>query len=469
MKLPIVGPTYQLATSYDSQRCVNLYPIVSETGTSKEISALRGTPGLRLFAAAGAGPIRGFFTTAKDRFFVVSGDTVYESDTAGTLTSIGTLLTQTGRVSITENGLQLLIVDGDYGYIYNFQTTVFTRITAAGFAGGTSADFQDGYFIVSRPRSGQFAISGLYDGLTWAALDFTVVESSPDDLLGIISDHGELWAFGKQSIEIYQNTGNAQFPFERISGAAMETGCEAFGTVQKFDNTLVWLGKDKRGGRIVLKASGSYSPEKISTQAIDEILSRPSDVSGSFAYSYHQNGHPFYCLQVQGLNTTLCYDGSTGQWHERVSLNTTTGEEERHPVGFHAVFNSRHMVGDTRNGNIYEYDLSYYSDNTNPIKRFRRLPHIHDEMNLIPHSELHVDFEPGVGITTGQGSDPQCYMRYSNDGGFTWGNERWRPLGKKGKYKTRTRWQRLGTARSRVYEIGLTDPVFTQINGAYLK
>lgn len=66
---------------------------------------------------------------------------------------------------------------------------------------------------------------------------------------------------------------------------------------------------------------------------------------------------------------------------------------------------------------------------------------------------------------------PQIMLRFSDDGGHTWSNEAWRPMGKLGQYGTRVIWRRLGMTtklRDRVYEISGTDPVKIVIMGAEL-
>lgn len=470
MKLDIAGPTYQLAAkSFDVQRCVNLYPLASETGTSKERKALRGTPGLELFTTIGGGPIRGQFTTSQERSFAVSGNEFYEIFGNGTSEKRGELLTQTNRVSMSENGQQVIIVDKFYGYIFDLNTNSFTQITAEGFPGGDRVVFQDGYFLVNKPNSGEFYISGLYDGLTWSALDFTTVESSTDDLVCVIADHGEVWAFGTRSVEVYYNSGNADFPFERISGARMEAGCAAAFTVQKFDNSLMWLGVDDRGRGVIWRATEAYRPQRVSTEAIERLLGSVSDLSDSYAYVYHQEGHIYYVLQIRGLNTTLVYDGTTGQWHERMYFNNRLGAERKHRGATHTFFDQKNLIGDRENGNIYRMALDIYSDNGDEIHRIRVCPHIHDEMDRLFYHELQIDTEPGTGLTTGQGNDPKLMMRYSDDGGFTYSKERFASLGKRGEYANRARYKRLGSGRDRIFEIRYSDPTFFQINGAYLQ
>jgi len=69
------------------------------------------------------------------------------------------------------------------------------------------------------------------------------------------------------------------------------------------------------------------------------------------------------------------------------------------------------------------------------------------------------------------GYDPEVMLRWSDDGGHTWSNEHWSPLGRIGAYGHRTFWRRLGMTlklRDRVYEVSMTDPVKVAIMGAEL-
>lgn len=467
MIIPIVGATYQMeAVSFDNQRCVNMYPLISESGTSKSPSALRPTSGLELFASVGGGEIRGSIEAASRAFFV-SGNEFYELSAGGTSTLRGTLNSNTGLCTLEENPTQIMIIDGTDGYIFNKTTNVFTQISDVDFPTASSLTFQDGYFIVSEADTAKFWISNLNDGLTWDSADFTTVESSPDDLVAVYSDSSNLWAFGSKSVEIFRNTGASPFPFQRINGAFIETGCAAAKTIQELDNTMYWLGTDENGDSIVWRAQG-YNAVRVSTQAIERKIAESTNFTESYAWTYHERGHAFYCLQVKGLNTTLVLDVSTMQWHERVYRNPTTNAEEQHRGANHIFFNQMHLVGDRENSNVYKMSLDVYTDNGDTIVRKRISPHYDEEKRLISHAQIELDMEVGQGLQSGQGSDPQIMMRYSDDGGHTWSNELWRDLGKVGKYKTRVRWNKLGSSRDRVYEFSISDPVFWQINEAYL-
>jgi hypothetical protein len=460
VKLPIVGPTYVMDNkSFDVQRCINLYPMVSETGTSKEQSSLRGTPGLREYVDTDGGPIRGEISTASGRAFAVSGSILKEITGPATSVTRGTLDTATSRCFIAENGTQIMIVDGLYGYTFNMDTDTFAKITDPQFIVPTSVTFQDGYFIVTRADTQEYYISAINDGTSWAADDFGTAEYGPDDLLVCLSDASNLWLGGSRTIEVHQNTGAAAFPFERIPGAVIPTGVAAAATFVRFDNTVAWLGTDEFGRGVVWRADG-YNAVKFSTQAIEKRIAEAEDFTESYAYVYHEQGHVFFNLQVKGLDTTLVYDGTVGQWHERSYANSLLGTREQHRGSCHMFFDGKNLIGDRENGKIYEQALNIYSDDGQEIIRERIIPHIQDEKRRITHSALELDMEVGNG--------GQIMMQMSDDGGYTWSNEQWRSLGEVGEYNTRVIWRRLGAPRDRVYKFMISDDVPVQINGAYL-
>jgi hypothetical protein len=76
-----------------------------------------------------------------------------------------------------------------------------------------------------------------------------------------------------------------------------------------------------------------------------------------------------------------------------------------------------------------------------------------------------------IAYPAAPGYNPEAMLRWSDDGGHTWSNEHWSPLGRIGAYGHRTFWRRLGMTlklRDRVYELSMTDPVKVAIMGAEL-
>jgi hypothetical protein len=137
-------------------------------------------------------------------------------------------------------------------------------------------------------------------------------------------------------------------------------------------------------------------------------------------------------------------------------------------------FNNEVVVGDFQNGKIYAYDLDVFADDNLPqkwLRSWRALPTGQNNLKRTAQHALQLECETGVGLVLGQGNDPQVMLRFSDDGGHTWSNEKWAGMGKMGNYGFRAFWRRLGMTnklRDRVYEVSGTDPVKIAIMGAEL-
>jgi len=77
--------------------------------------------------------------------------------------------------------------------------------------------------------------------------------------------------------------------------------------------------------------------------------------------------------------------------------------------------------------------------------------------------------ETGVGLTTGQGSDPKIMLEKSDDGGETWQSMPDREFGKRGERLSRAVWHNLGSSRQRVYRAAVSDPVPVTITDTILE
>lgn len=460
MQINVVGGAYLARSSNSSaDRLVNLYPEVVESQQGKTVAALYGTPGTRLLVAlGGSGGVRGVHVPAVGDAIAVRGSTVCRVTTGWVATSVGTIDSATTPVSIADNGSVAVIVTGSNGYVLNLTTNVLTQITSAAFYGADVVWYLDNYFVFNRPDTEQFYISSI-GGTDFDALDFASAEGAPDLLVSLIADHRELWLFGSKSTEVFTNTStNPDFPFQRDGNIFIEQGCAAKFSPSKIDNTVFWLGADENGQGIVWRAQG-FTPSRISTHAVEFAIQNYSDISDAIGYTYQQEGHSFYVLTFPTANRTWCYDVATGLWHER-AYRDSTNTLNRHRSNCHMFFGGEHVVGDWENGNLYALDLDYYSDNGDAMPAIRVCPHVSNPDYLwMFWDALQVDLEAGVGLQTGQGSDPQIALDYSDDGGHTWSNERWVDMGAVGEYKTRARWTRLGRSRDRVLRFTITDPV----------
>jgi hypothetical protein len=465
MKIGIAGPSYeQRSLPFDAQRSINFFPVFDQQG--KEVVSLYSVPGKTLFGTAGAGPGRGFFTSSSGRVFAVSGTGIYEVDSAGTTTLLGSLLQSTGIVTIAENDTQLAVCDGQSIYILTYATNAWAKVTDPDLPSVGTITYSDGYFIVNENNSGRFYVSALRDGTNWTALNFATAENSPDNLKCVTAAVGQLWLFGNRTTEIWTNTGDSAFPFRRISGAVMEAGISSPFTTIEIDNGIMFVGQDEFGSGIVYKTSG-YTPMRVSTTAIEKRIQEATDIGNMRAWAYQEEGAVFYVLTGGGLETSLVYDLTTQLWHERARLNDD-GELEQDIAECHTFAFGKHLVLDRLNGNIYEMSLDYYDDAGSPLVRERVYTHLSDEGKRIRYNTLEIGFETGVGLQSGQGSDPLVSLQLSKDGARTYTDWVTKPIGKVGQYGQKVEFRRLGVAEQLTIKIRITDPVKVAITGSYL-
>jgi len=461
-----IGPSYTLRSkNVDCQRCINLYPEINELGTGKEreVAALVSTPGLLLLQTIGTGPIRGLIYASDSKLYAVSNNKIYSVSSLWVATELGTLNSTSGQVSMADNGISLVIVDGTDGYVVTLSSGAFVEITDPDFLPASQVAFQDGYFIFARTGTGQFFISSL-NGVTFDALDIATAEGAPDDLIGLLSSNRDLWLAGTDSIEVWFNSGDADFPFQRVQGAFIEVGLAATHSLVKMRNTMYWLGQDKSGSGMVFEATG-YQPKRISTHAIEIAIQGYASISDAVAWTYQQDGHFFYVLNFPSANTTWVFDASTNLWHERAYTNN--GDLERHRANCHAFAYGTHVVGDYVNGKIYQLSPTTYTDNSVEITKQRVSPHVTEGLAKWIFHAFQLDMETGIGLDgVGQGTNPQVMLQFSDDGGHSWSNEKWASAGAIGRRLTRVIWRRLGMSRDRVWKLTITDPVKVTLIGA---
>lgn len=351
--------------------------------------------------------------------------------------------------------------------IYSLNWTVLPANDGA-FQGGGTVDITDNYFVYNKPDSQLFAASDLLSPIT-DPLSFASKDGSPDDLVAVIVDRREVYLLGEMSSEVWIDSGAVPFPFTRIPGTSTQQGISARWSCARMGNSFAYVSKNNRGEAMVVRMNG-YFPERISTHAVETTLVG-QNVSDALAWTYQLEGHEVYVVTFPSIGEnglTWAYDNTTGLWHKWLYRNNQN-EFERHRGNCCAFFNQQVLVGDYANGKIYQVSRDFYTDDGQPIRRVRRAPHITTDLQRQYFHELQIQFQPGVGLSTGQGEDPQAMLRWSNDGGSTWSNEYWTGIGKQGKYQNRAIWRRLGWSRDKIFEVSVSDPVKAVIVSANLK
>jgi len=333
------------------------------------------------------------------------------------------------------------------------------------FTGGTNVDIVDNYFVYNRPDTQQFGCSNVLSPIS-GNTNFSSKDGAPDDLVTLIVDHREIYLLGETSSEVWVDQGTSPFPFTRIPGTSTQHGIAAAFSVSRLGNSFAYLSRNNRGTAQIVQMNG-YVPQRISTHAVENTLTGKT-ITDAVAWTYQLEGHEVYVISFPTLQLTWCYDIATQMWHKWLYTNNS-GQYERCRGNCAAVFQGYVLVGDYANGKIYHLDRNVYTDDGQHVKRLRRAPHLTTDLQRQYFEELQLQFQPGVGLDVGQGEDPQAMLRWSSDGGSTWSSEHWTTIGKIGKYTNRAIWRRLGTARDRIFEVTVSDPVKAVIVSANLK
>jgi Phage stabilisation protein len=442
MKTPFLGGAYaSRSLPLSAQTCINLYPEENESKAG-DVGAFYGTPGLVLRSSMTPGEGRALKSWDGSILYAVVGANVYGISPSWNATLIGQLTSSNGTVSTVANNQAQIVFAHSGGWHYTTGSTL-TFIPAG--PANSIVTYMDGYVLFTDGRD-QFGITALNDVTSIDPLDVATAEAWPDDLISLYADQRETWMFGSETTEIWADTGAALFPFERIPGGVLSTGCAAKFSPAYQDGSIFWLARDRTGDATVVRTIG-YQIDRVSTHAIEHAFESYSTIEDAIGFAYQTEGHSFYGLTFPTADVTWVYDAATKLWHQRC-WQDSNGVLHRHRIGAYAFFNGNHVILDHSNGNLYTFDLNTTTDNGTPIYRERAWPLVApQEMKRLRCDHLELVGEMGVGAVTGTDTLPQVWLQMSYDGGRSFGFERYRDMGAIGRREVRARWRRNGLGR----------------------
>lgn len=427
-----------------SSRLVNCFAEALPPDAATPIALIRA-PGITSWTTVGTGPIYAMLQ-ADDLLYVVSGSKLYSVTENKVVTELGSIGIA-NSVDIERNAGSVVVVNTPNAY--SWDGTTFAQITDVDFTsrGATDVEFLDNYLLFVEPDSGVFFGADLGSATSFDGLAFATAESSPDNLVGMKVDHGQIVLAGKETMEIWDNTGAAGFPFERAINGRLEIGCLNGRTLAKQDNSVFWLASDYTVRRL-----DGITPVRVSQHGIEQAM-HDMTISTAKGFAYSQDGHLFYVLSF--FEGTFVYDCTTKEWHERQSYGYDYWRAQSHAQVF-----GLELVGDITSNKIGYLDPEAYTEWGDTQRMEWTYQPIYADGRRAFHKRLEIMADTGVGLTTGQGSDPQMMLDYSDDGGVTFSSMPNRGMGAIGRYTDRIAWQGLGSSRvGRVYRGAVSDPV----------
>jgi len=461
MKQPLLTGAYEARSLIaGAQRCVNLYleqnPADSEFPTTHQT-----TPGLVKLGTAPTLGWRGLFTASNGELFGVAGSALYVINSANwTFEQLGLLATSAGFVSMNDNSITLVVVDGSpNGATIDLETHEFNFISDAAFYGSSRVDVIDDFMIFNQPTTRQFYVSGAL-AVTFDPLDIASKNGAPDKTVACAVVNRRIWIFGEKTTEFWYNAGAADFAFVRDPGVFIEHGCAAAASIAKYDTSIYWVAPEG----MIFRTSDTTAL-RISTHALEQELRKYATLADAQGYCYEDEGHIFYVLTFPGADKTWVFDLATNQWHERLWLDDS-GLLHRHRSACYTLYKGMRLVGDWETGDLYQMTPDAVDDAGQDMLHVRSWPAVSNEKKQIFLDCFIADME--VGEIPVDQDEPVARLRWSDDRGRSWGNAVSRGMGAHGKFGTIVQFNRLGQSVERVFELSWSAKVKTALNGGYL-
>lgn len=452
----ITGASYtSRSRPLSAQVTRNFYPEVADDPAVKSPYVLHSFPGLKPFGA-GTGSDRGLFEH-RGVLYRVAGASLYSVNKLGVHTSLGAL-PGVGRCIF--DGIGSNVVIASEGRVFQYNGTTVSEITDADLEMPNSCAHINQQILYDGD-GGRFVSSDVGDATAIDGLNYATAESDADDLIRVYTWNQTVYLFGEESIETWYSIGEGSPPFARIEGGIISVGLGALHSVSSNDRFLYWFGDDRE-----VYAGEASAAQRISTKAISHAFAAYDIVDDAIGWCFTWEGANFYALTFPTEDRTWCYlEG--GPWFE-----LSSGDAGGRWVGnSYAYAYGHHIVADVGNGNLYTLDPDTYTDNTIPVHRERASGPLHGGLVGAPGKTLEMSrfeliMETGVGVVSGQGSDPVVMLSFSDDGGRTWSTEQWGHIGKLGEFIFKVEWHALGRFTDRVIRIKTSDPVFYSIHSA---
>lgn len=453
----ITGGTYKhKSLPLSAQVTRNFWPQKQPSTAEKSSYILESFHGLKLFGSQSGGVDRGMFEH-RGVLYKVTGPTLYSVSSAGVHTSLGSV-SGNGRCIFDGIGANVVLVSGGVPYVWDGSTlTIITDEDLESPNGCAHLNNQ----ILYDGDNGRFCVSDPGDETSINALNYATAESNADELLRVCVHKQIAYMLGEKTTELWWNSGTGNPPFDRVEGGIIQVGLGAVNSPASNDSYLYLLGDDCQVYALQNAVSQVVSPPTLTRE-----ISRYSTVSDAIGWCMCLEGQNFYVLTFPSADKTWLFPEG-GEWFEW-SSGISGG---RNIANSYARAYGKHLVADYQNGNIYEVDEDTYTDNGAAIIRMRDTGPIHGGLVNKPGKRLEMNrfeliLETGVGLTSGQGSDPVIMLSFSDDGGMTFSTEMWGTVGQIGQYQWKVEWFCLGSFESRIVRVKTSDPVHYSIHSA---
>ena len=437
-------------------RLVNGYAVKTEQGARSPILWKRSAGLRQILNITGHAHCRGFIFVGTT-LLVVLDERVYAVTLSGGVFAAANLGALAGSDPVTiarNNAATPNIVAVCQAGTFN----LFVDAAPTAFADGdlpalNSVSGMNGY-IIGTTGSGEVWASKL-NSVSVESDAFTAAQMKPDGLRRGVAFRGEFFAMGDNSIQIYDETGDSPFPL-RYKTTIPRGICGTFavaGFEDGWANELLWVGEDN----VVYQLAG-YAPQPVSNDDVSRAIASAADRALIEAYVYMDGRSAFWGITSPG-EWTWELNLTTAAWNERQSYQRADWRARFSVKAF-----DRWIAGDDMTGKLFAIEETCQREDGDPLIWL-----LDSGSNaafparvVIPRIDL--DFTAAVGHAPGDvpiETDPVVMISWSLDGGYTYGNEVRRALGKQGQGDRLVTVTSIGMTKAKGVRIRLriSDPV----------
>lgn len=427
----------------------NMYMVQSES--SDRIGSIV-FPGLKNFGT-GTARDRGDHVMA-DVHYLINGSQLFSESSAGVRTLIGSI-GGTDRAIFADDKVNLLIAVNNTLYIYN--GTSLSTITQTVITNVSSVSYINRQFVITGDDQ-KFAISDVDSPTIYNALNFEFEKTAPDTLYRAYVFEQLIYMICSTSIVQWDNTGTGNPPVSRRTTALVNSGAAGKHCVTSTEAFMYYLGADKKVYQVV-GASG----RPVSTNGVAYPIESFAVVSDCIASSFVWKGQTFVMFKFPTAAAVMLYSETNNYW---VELGSGTEKDVRNEYFGNAAIAcyGKVLMCDFDNGNTYELDEETFTDNGKTRLWIRELPSFTGLLLGRPErkvtvSRIQLEIQKGVGLISGQGSDPRLICELSNDGGMSYGKQKFVKMGALGDHYRSVDYYAFSTGYDVKARIMGTDPV----------
>lgn len=414
----------------------NMVPVPKAQGISK--GYLRPADGIVAFAT-GPGVDRGAINW-KGALYRVMGTKLVRVSSEGVTAVLGDV-GGSGPATMDYSFDRLAIASG--GKLHYWDGATLTTITDSDIGTVNDVQWVDGYFVTTDGTN--IIVTELNDPYAVNPLKYGSSEVDPDPVLSLLKLRNEVYVLNRHTIEVFDNVGGDNFPFQRINGAQVPRGVIGTHACHLFAETIAFMGSGRNEAPSVYLVS-SGSTVKIATGEIDRILRDYTEAQLSKVVMESRVDKAHNLLLVHLPDQTLAYDASASTIAGEPVWYTLTSSV----VGL-GTYQARNLVwcydkwisGDPTAGRVgvMTSDVSTHYGQAVGWE-FGTVMVYNDGRGAIIN-ELELVALPG---RVAMGADPVIWTSYSLDG-QTWSQEIPAAAGRQGERNKRIAWRRQGKFR----------------------